>query len=139
MWSVRLRGKAGAEYPIEGYNAQALWLNSTPGLLRATRTTSGQQGAFVQVKREYVPLIPMLDYSALSQSARDRLEATFRSLATTRVQSIPEQLREALAGRGFRFDLDSAVLDAMAPGFDRRLLAGVYRELLAESIIAPKT
>jgi hypothetical protein len=138
MWSVRLKGKAGAEYPTAGYKAQSLWLNSTPGLLGLLGLRQDNKGAFVQLKKEYVPLIPMLDYLRLSEPSRDSLDDTFGKLAKVNAPSLPVQIREATEGKGFRFELDSAVLDAVAPKVDRRLLRGVYQELLNETTITPQ-
>ena len=137
MWTVRLRGKDRRTHPAEGYHAQALWLNSTPGLLGLLALRQDNKGAFIQIKKEYIPLIPMLDYYRLSSPARAALEDSFKTLGKISAPSLPDQLREAIKGRGFRFDLDAAVLGAIAPGIQPTSLRGVYEEMLRETIIAP--
>ncbi len=135
LWTLRLADIGGKPHPDEGYHAQALWLNSTPGLLGFLGLRQDSKGAFVQLKIEYVPLIPALNYSRVPPAARTKLEKAFTKLSKHPIASIPDQLRDAANGRGFRWELDNAVLDALAPKTNRAALKGIYEELLSETVI----
>lgn len=137
LWTIRLRGPDKGFATLDAHRAQALWLNSTPGLLGMLSMRQDNKGAFVQLKKEYVPLIPGLAYDRIGPEGRAILSRTFNELGRRAVPNIPEQLRQARTGKGFRCELDAAVLKAMGVEADQSALIPLYSALLKETVIAP--
>lgn len=139
LWTVKLRERVGNNlgYSIDGYRAEALWLNSTPGIVAFLGMRQDSVGAFVQLKKEYLSNIPFLDYLALGKSAKAELAEIYESLRLRGVSSLPVQLNDATKSRGFRYELDSRLLPAICPKLDMQMLPGLYERLLRETVIAP--
>ncbi len=139
LWTVRLREKVGSNhgYPVDGYRAQVLWLNSTPGIVAFLGMRQDSKGAFVQLKKEYLSNIPLLDYTALGKSAKAELAELYESIRHEDVLSLPAQLKDARRGKGFRHELDSKLLPAICPKLDLDMLPGLYERLLKETVISP--
>ncbi len=134
MWTAKLRPLAqiGVE---DAARLQALWLNSTPGLLNALALRQDSKGAFIQMKKEYLPQLKVLDLKRLTKSQIRMLLELYEKLRGVNVPSIPNQLVEASGGRGFRHILDSTLLTAIEPRFDVELFGAIYDRLLQETII----
>lgn len=109
--------------------------NSTPGLLHVLSLRQDSKGAFVQFKKEYLPLLKLLDIAKLTVAQRKALLALYNELKGVPFQSIPRQLEEAREKRRFRYTLDTKLLRILYPAFDVRLLSDVYEKLLDETII----
>jgi hypothetical protein len=134
MWTVQLQPQPGIKL-TDLYKLQVLWLNSTPGLLGFLALRQDSKGAFIQYKREYLPLLKLLDTRNLNDEQLNRLLALYDELKNTAVKNLPGQLEEALNREGFRHQLDTELLQTLCPTIDNRLLLGIYRDLLNETII----
>jgi len=133
MWTVKLQPVNGdASFPSK---IQSLWLNSTPGLLSTLSLRQDSKGAFVQLKKEYLPIIKLLNLQKLDEKQQSQLRALFEKLKMQRVTSLPKQLEQAKEGKGFRHELDAALLGILNRSFNLDLLTKIYDNLLRETII----
>jgi len=134
MWTVRFKELRGIQV-TDCYKIQVLWLNSTPGLLHFLSLRQDHNGPFVQFKKGYLPLLKLLDVTKLSNDQRKSLLVLYEELNGKNVQSISKQLEEAREKKGFRYTLDTRLLEIVAPTADSRLLSDLYEEMLDETII----
>jgi hypothetical protein len=79
--------------------------------------------------------LKLLDTRNLNDEQLNRLLALYDELKDTAVKNLPGQLEEALNREGFRNQLDTELLQTLCPTIDNRLLLGIYRDLLNETII----
>jgi len=133
MWTVKLQPSNNDAVSIS--KIQSLWLNSTPGLLSTLSLRQDSKGAFVQLKKEYLPLIKLLHLAKLDEKQQTELMALFDRLKMQRVPSLPTQLEQAKEGKGFRYELDVAILKILNKRFNPDLLTKIYDNLLRETII----
>ena len=133
MWTVKLQPMKNDASFME--KIQPLWLNSTPGLLSTLSLRQDSKGAFVQLKKEYLPLIKLLDLQKIDDNKQSQLLALFKRLRKRRVPNFPMQLEQAKAGKGFRYELDVSLLKILNRRFNTALLTKVYSNLLRETII----
>lgn len=133
MWTVKLQPMKNDASFME--KIQPLWLNSTPGLLSTLSLRQDSKGAFVQLKKEYLPLIKLLDFQKIDDNKQSQLLALFERLRKRRVPNFPTQLEQAKAGKGFRYELDVSLLKILNRRFNTALLTKVYSNLLRETII----
>ncbi|MEM2292197.1 MAG: hypothetical protein QXJ09_07815 [Candidatus Caldarchaeum sp.] len=134
MWTVRLAEKPGF-HVNDVYKIQVLWLNSTPGLIHFLSLRQHSKGAFVQFKKEYLSLLKLLNLSKLATHKTELLLQLYNELKVERVNSLADQIKQAIEKRGFRWTLDSKLLQILNPSFDLRGLSAIYQELLHETII----
>jgi hypothetical protein len=127
-WTVRLKG----DQNLDRMKAQVAWLNSTFGLLGLLSLRQDSSGAFVQLKKEYVPMIKLLDFDSLRTRQRNELVSAFDELADEPFQSIPDQIAQAMQGRGARFELDRRVSRAIDTNFN---LNDIYARMSRETVI----
>jgi hypothetical protein len=136
MWTVSLKPSNDDLSAMS--RIQSLWLNSTPGLINILSLRQDSKGAFVQLKKEYLPLIKILDLRRTDSEQKRKLLALFERLRKTKVPSIPIQLEQAKEHSGFRFQLDFGLLEVLAPNLDLSLMDKVYDNLSKETIITAK-
>ena len=133
MWTVKLVGDE------EGWGdlskIQALWLNSTPGLLNYLALRQDSKGAFIQVKKEYLPRLKLLDISRLTSRQRAAILRLYSRLRRVDVGRLPNQLKDGIRKKGFRYELDSNLIRILEPNFDADQLPDIYEQLLDETII----
>jgi len=136
-WPVRLNevvtpngSKVSAE---EHEKVEALWLNTTFGILGLLAYRQDTRGAWVKFKKEILNLVPVLDLSRLSREQVDRLLATFDRFCGSEVESLPDQFSGAVSGTGARREMDLEVQKILTGDtFDLKTL---YEYLAREPII----
>lgn len=139
MWTINLRAKDNKDYPQEGYKAQILWINSTPGIISTLGLRQDSSGALVQMKKEYLLDLPILDYYSLDKTQKSEISELFEKLKKLEVKSFPDQFRDAVNSIGFRYELDTKFLPIICPDIDLNVLPSLYEKVLGERIISPDT
>jgi len=134
MWTVQLQQQPDLDIQ-DLYKIQTLWLNSTPGLLGFLSLRQDSKGAFIQFKREYLPMIKLIDVKSLTSDQRKDLLELFNKVKNTNVPNLPQQLEDAYNREGFRYLLDTSLLRILHPTIDERQLLSIYKNLLHETII----
>jgi hypothetical protein len=133
MWTVKLQPMNKDATFVS--KIQTLWLNSTPGLLGTLSLRQDSKGAFVQIKKEYLPSIKLLDLKRLDEKQQSQLLALFEKLKMHQVPSLPTQLERAKEGKGFRYELDVTLLNILNGKINLDFLTRIYDSLLRETII----
>lgn len=139
MWTISLKGKDNKDYPLEGYKAQVLWMNSTPGIISTLELRQDSSGALVQLKKEYLLDIPILDYYKLDDAQKLQVSEVFEKLKKLEIKSFPDQFKDAINSKGFRYELDTNFLPIICPDIDLSVFPSLYEKMLSERIILPET
>ena len=139
-WPVRLNEavtsdgvKVSAE---EQEKVQALWLNTTLGILGLLAYKQDTEGAWVGIKKKTLNLVPILDLSKLTREQVDRLLATFDKFCRSEMKPLPDQFSEATSGIGVRKEMDLEVQKILTG--DALDLKTLYEYLADEPIITLK-
>ncbi len=136
-WPVRLSEVAtsdGIKVNAEKHEKiQALWLNTTLGILGLLAYRQDTRGAWVKFKKETLKLVPVLDLSKLAGEQVDRLIDAFDKFCVRDMKPLPDQLSEAASGTGIRREMDLEVLKILTgKALDLKIL---YELLSKEPII----
>ncbi|MEN2999352.1 MAG: hypothetical protein ABDH61_02100 [Acidilobaceae archaeon] len=122
----------------EDAKIQALWLNSTPGLIHFLSLRQDSSGSYMPLKKSSLGSLLLVDVKGLRLSARQRLLSFFEENSGRQLGQIGEQLAEALRGHGFRHELDKLILAELFGINAARAeaqLANIYERLLGETLI----
>jgi len=92
---------------------QALWLNTTFGILGLLAFRQDTRGAWVKFKKEILNLVPVLDLSKLTRGQVDGLLVAFERFCGSEMKPLPDQFSEAASGTGIRKELDLEVLKTL--------------------------
>jgi len=92
----------------------ALWFNSTPGLLLYLSELEVTEGPWAGIKKAALERLPVLDLSTLDARQAAGLAELWAKLSRWKAPLLLEQFRLATEGKGWRFELDSTLLSALA-------------------------
>jgi len=131
--------QAAWSIPLDGDEAkiQALWLNTTPGLIHFLSMRQDSKGGFVQLKKKTLGELLLLDTSQLNEDVKTQLLKLFDKYANTSMDDILSQLRQASSGEGPRYNIDIEFLGILGTELDyrkRQFLSSIYRELQDETL-----
>lgn len=133
MKAVRIRDKAKVT-AINHEKIQCLWLNSTLGILGLLSYRQDTRGAWIDIKKETLNLVPVINLRRLTEKQVDSLLAVFDKFCETELPSLPVQFREAANGTGVRREIDQQIQEAiMKKPVD---LKTIYEYLADEPIIS---
>ncbi len=139
-WPVRLRDTiTGDGHPITGgenEQIQALWLNTTFGLLGGLSLRQDTRGGWVQLKKETLGLVPLLDISRLNSSQVKGLLELYVSVSAQELPPLPVQFEQAAQKQGWRYQVDRALIDIVAG--QPKDLTPIYEMLAREPILCLK-
>ena len=80
-------------------------------------------------------MIKLMDIKELHEEQQSQLIALFERLKKQRVPNLPTQIKQAKEGKGFRFELDVALLNILSERINLDLLTKIYASLLKETKI----
>jgi len=139
-WPVRLKEIAtsdGYDLPREEHEKiQALWLNSTFGLLGILSLRQDTRGAWIKLKKETLNAIPLLDVSRLTQQQIQKLVQLYVEVSMQDVPPIPTQFQQAAQRQGWRYEVDKALVEIITG--ETKDLTPIYEMLAREPIICLK-
>jgi len=137
-WPTKLREaitQEGAKVSEEEHEkVQALWLNSTLGILGLLTYRQDTEGAWVKFKKETLNLLPVLDLSKLTKSQVDKLLVAFDKFSKTEMEALPNQFAQAASGSGVRREIDLEILQILTG--NTMDLKTLYEYLAEEPIIS---
>lgn len=104
-WPVRLidtTNRSGHAITREQHEQmQALWLNSTFGLLGILSYRQDTEGAWIKLKKETLGNIPLLDISRLSKKRVEQLLDLYSKMPAQELPSFPVQFQQAAQKQGW--------------------------------------
>jgi len=114
---------------------QALWLNTTLGLIHLLSMRQDSAGGFVQLKKKSLGELLLIDVSKLSGDVKSELIKLFDEYANTPMGRILLQLKQASNRQGPRYEIDVRFLELFgANKQDIERLLGIYRDLQNETL-----
>ena len=114
---------------------QALWLNTTPGLIHLLSMRQDSAGGFVQLKKKSLGDLLLIDVPKLSVDIKSKLLNLFDEYANTPMGRILSQLKRASNRQGPRYEIDVEFLELFgANEQDIERLLGIYRDLQNETL-----
>jgi len=139
-WPIRLKELATSdEYNVpreEHERIQALWLNSTFGLLGILSYRQDTRGAWIKLKKEILNTIPLLDISRLTQEQVQKLIELYGEVSMQELPPIPTQFQQAAQKQGWRYEADKALVEIITG--ESKDLTPIYEMLAREPIICLK-
>jgi len=126
--------KDGALNPADVEKILVLWLNATPGLLLQIADLQVTEGGWAATKKASLEALPTLDVSKLTDSKRAGLVSLFGELSKKPVPVLADQFADAAEGKGWRWELDSRLLEILSgQKVDPRDLRPLYGMLKDEA------
>jgi len=114
---------------------QALWLNTTLGLIHFLSMRQDSKGGFVQLKKKTLGELLIVDTTQLDENTKTRLLEPFDKYAGASMGDFLTQLQQASARQGSRYDFDVEFLRALgASNKQIDLLTRIYDELKDETL-----
>jgi hypothetical protein len=139
-WPVRLTDVLTSDgktiYSEEHGKIQALWLNSTFGLLNILSLRQDTEGPWVQLKKEVLQIVPFLDISKLTREQVEKLIAFYAVVANEELPPIPEQFHLSVQKTGWRYKVDMMLLEIINGNVAD--LTTIYDMLAREPILCLK-
>ena len=137
-WPTRLKeafSSDGAKVSAEDHEKiQTLWLNTTFGIMGLLTFRQDTEGAWIDIKKETLNLIPVLDLSKLAKSQIDKLVSIFDKFCKNKLEPLPNQFSEAASGSGSRREMDLEIMQILTGNpIDLKTL---YEYLAEEPIIS---
>ena len=139
-WPIRLK-EAGTtdDYKTareKHERIQALWLNSTFGLLGILSYRQDTRGAWIKLKKEILNALPVLDVSRLNQHQVQRLIELYMEMSIKDLPPMPTQFQQAAQKSGWRYEVDQALIEIITG--EAKDLTPIYEMLASEPIICLK-
>jgi len=116
---------------------QALWLNSSLGLLGLLSFRQDTRGGWIGLKKEPLNLVPILDVTQLNKEKVDQIITLYNQMSRKVFPTLPQQFKEAYNRAGVRFNLDAKLFEIVLG--NQINLDLLYRFLSREPIISLKT
>jgi hypothetical protein len=139
-WPIRLKEFATSDnYDLprdEHERIQALWFNSTFGLLGILSYRQDTRGAWIKLKKEILNTIPVLDISRLTKEQVQKLVQLYTKVSVQELPPISTQLQEAAQKQGWRYEVDKALVEIVTG--ESKDLTPIYEMLAREPIICLK-
>ncbi len=112
----------------------AIWLNSTMGILLYLLEQYATAGPWTGIKKAPLEALPALDICKLTDSQKQELLKLYDYLKDKEWPVLPAQFKEAAEGKGWRFELDSRLLEILSgQKITPRDLKPLYDLLVQES------
>jgi hypothetical protein len=139
-WPVRLKEtitRDGHAITREQHEQiQALWLNSTFGLLGIISLRQDTEGPWVGLKKETWGTVPLLDISRLVKEQVKSLLELYLDVSAQELPPFPIQFEEAVQKQGWRYEVDQALIKVI--NGEAKDLTPIYEMLVREPIICLK-
>jgi len=127
--------------PLDNNEAkiQALWLNTTLGLLHFLSMRQDSAGGFIQLKKKTLGEILLLDTARVCEDVRTQLLSLFNRYSSINIDNIYTQLGQASIHQGIRYEIDEKFLKLMgANNTQMDFLNRIYSELKEETLFSKK-
>ena len=130
---------------LEEAKVQALWLNTTPGLLHLLSLRQDSAGGFVQIKKEMLGNLLLLDVGRLETSQKEVLLRSARDIINgKRLPRLIDQFNYATQKKGIRYDLDKTFLKLFGVDIEKDDIAWqkmkeLYEQLAEETLLGYST
>jgi hypothetical protein len=127
---------------LEEAKIQALWLNTTPGLLHILSLRQDSAGGFVQVKKETLHDLLFLGVKKLTNEQKASLLDLVDKVRKVKMDRLAHQLEEAAKKQGVRYEIDRAFLEIFGLDIEKDDIAWskmkeIYEELADETLLRP--
>jgi len=136
-WPIQLKAEETADgqhvEPEEHEKIQALWLNTTLGILGLLSYRQDTRGAWVKFKKAPLKKVPTLDLTTTTREQVDELLEAFDRSSQLEMPPLPYQFMEAAQGNGPRYEIDRETLQPLLGDID---LTSLYMHLAREPIIS---
>lgn len=125
--------------PLEEAKIQALWLNTTPGLIHLLSLRQDSKGGFVQIKKEALGNLLLIDTGKLTPEQRGGLLTLAERFGKVGMPRLKQQFEAALEKSGPRYELDKAFLEVLGKNVERdsttwQKLRALYEQLADETL-----
>jgi hypothetical protein len=125
---------------LEEAKIQALWLNTTPGLLHILSLRQDSAGGYVQIKKETLRSLLLLDDKRLSYEQRKALLDLVDKTRKIKMDRLANQLEEASRKQGIRYKIDKVFLKLFGLDVEEDLEAWqkmkeIYEQLANETLL----
>jgi len=125
--------------PLEEAKVQALWLNTTPGLIHLLSLRQDSKGGFVQIKKEVLGNLLLIDTSKLTPEQRRGLLTLAERFGKVGIPRLKQQFEAALEKGGPRYELDKAFLEVFGKSVEKdettwQKLRALYEQLADETL-----
>lgn len=139
-WPVRLKETMTTDRQAiareQHEQIQALWLNTTFGLLGTLALRQDTRGAWIQLKKEALGMVPFLDISRLTKEQIERLIELYTKASVQELPPFPIQFQQATQKQGWRYEVDKALIEIITG--EAKDLTPIYEMLAREPIICLK-
>jgi hypothetical protein len=124
---------------LEEAKMQALWLNTTPGLIHLLSLRQDSQGGFVQIKKEVLRNLLLIDTNKLTSGQRKALLNLAERFGKAGMPRLKQQFETALERCGSRYELDKAFLEVFGKSVEKdettwQKLRALYEQLADETL-----
>jgi hypothetical protein len=127
---------------LEEAKIQALWLNTTPGLLHILSLRQDSKGGYVQIKKETLRNLLFLDAKKLTNEQKASLLDLADKVRKVKMDRLAHQLQEATKKQGVRYEIDRAFLGIFGLDIEKdditwSKMKEIYEELADETLLRP--
>jgi hypothetical protein len=125
--------------PLEEAKIQALWLNTTPGLIHLLSLRQDSKGGFVQIKKEVLGNLLLIDTDKLTPKQKSDLLTLAERFGKVKMPRLKQQFETALRKDGTRYELDKAFLEVFGKDVEEdavtwQKLQALYEQLTDETL-----
>jgi len=129
---------------LEEAKVQALWLNTTPGLLHLLSLRQDSAGGFVQIKKEMLGNLLLLDIGRLEKSQKESLLRMADIISGKRLPRLTKQFEDAKKKQEIRYELDKSFLKLFGVDIEKDDIAWqkmkeLYEQLAEETLLGYST
>jgi len=126
--------------PLEEAKIQALWLNTTPGVIHVLSLRQDSKGGFIQIKKASLQNLLLLDINGLSYEQRKRLLELVDKFSDTRMPRFKQRFEAASKRQDMRYELDKEFLDIFGINVEKdeemwQKLREIYEHLADETLL----
>jgi hypothetical protein len=125
---------------LEEAKIQTLWLNTTPGLLHILSLRQDSAGGYVQIKKESLRNLLLLDDKGLSYEQRKVLLDLVDKSKRVKMDRLAYQLEGASRKQGIRYEIDKVFLRIFGLDVEKDLevwqkMKEIYEQLANETLL----
>jgi len=129
---------------LEEAKIQTMWLNTTPGLLHILALRQDSKGGFVQIKKESLSNLLLLDVKKLTNEQIKTLMDLTERVKKIKMNKLVNQFEEAAKKQGIRYELDKAFLGIFGLDIEKEYVAWqkmkeIYEQLADETLLQEGT
>jgi len=124
---------------LEEAKIQVLWLNTTPGLIHLLSLRQDSQGGFVQIKKEVLGNLLLIDTNKLTPEQKEALLKLAEKFSNIKMPRLKQQFELALKKQEPRFELDKTFLKVFGINIEKdaimwQKLQALYEQLADETL-----